>query len=185
MLQFDTANHVYLFAGERMPSVTEVLYAEGLIDKTWYNDGARTRGDYVAKATAMYDRGVLNIAALDDRLRPYVNAWATCRLAMGWDKFRVIETPFYLPALRICGTPDRVWEQTVIDIKAGQPEDWHGLQLVPYGDAHNCTARVNVYLSADGKYRVVRRTDRGDRAAWMAAANLFNWKRNHGIKPAA
>lgn len=181
-LEFDPVNHVYRVDGEIWPSVTQVLTAADLIDTTWYTEESRVRGTFVAHATALDDAGQLDRACLDRRLKPYCDAWRACCHEMGWSDFAAIERPFASPVYRVCGTEDRVWKSTCIDIKTGNPEDWHGVQLVPYADYFNCTSRVNVYLSDDGKWKVVPRRDPHDRVCWTAAVNLFNWKKNHGYR---
>ena len=72
----------------------------------------------------------------------------------------------------------------LIDIKTGGESDWHKYQLGLYAPAVNETAKVfvlhryNLYLTNDGKYRLVERKDRRDVTEALILAQA--WWLTHG-----
>jgi hypothetical protein len=184
-------NHVYRVDGRVVPSVHEILHSNGFVDDRWYTDEGKKRGQLVAVATELSDKGTLDedqLQALGDTynvdLPAYVSRWRRFRIA--WDfKTRDIEQPVYHPTFGYCGTPDRVIERegkiAVLDIKTGGRADWYALQTAAY--AYCCPTfarRFIVYLTPDD-WKLVEHTDRTDESTWLGALQIFNWKRSHGI----
>lgn len=180
---FDSAKHEYTIDGRAVPSVTQILVECGIIDSQWYTDEGRIRGTYVAEATALYDRGELDDAALDPALQPYVAAWARFLLDSQFE-IKMIERELFDAFGRYAGTLDRAGylhkRDCVIEIKTGASESWHGLQLAGYAELRKCTTlkRLAVYLGDDGKYSCREFSDRNDFAVFNAALNVVVWKRN-------
>lgn len=183
-LVFDETEHKYFFDGVEIPSVTTILKDEGFIDPTYYDEYSRTRGKYVHKACALWDRNVLDLETLDPIIKSYLGGWTAF---LKDSKFKIIDIEKRiepLGGLGFAGTPDRIgWlngDLAVIDIKTGKPEQWTALQLAGYeilrGDS---LKRVAVQLTVEGKYKTYRYTDRTDRAVFMAALAVHNWKKNH------
>ena len=175
-----------------MIRVTELLVAEGFIDRTWFNEYGATRGTYVHKACHLYDIGELDEETLDPTLIPYVE---------GWKKFTEdtkvvllhIEERITSEALQLAGQPDRIvdWPGiglAVIDIKSGSLSDWTALQLAAYKllakkeHEYHFLKRFAVNLPGDGTYKVKEYKDRSDEGIFLAALAIHNWKKNHGGK---
>ena len=121
-IEFDEEKHIYRVAGVVLPSVTGILKSEGFIDSGWYDDYSRQRGEYVHKATALYDHGELDDDYDDPVIMPYLDAWKRFKEE---SKFHIleIENPVVNLEYSYCGTPDRIGSLNqrlcVIDIKTG------------------------------------------------------------------
>ena len=180
-LHFDQATHVYRLGDRVLPSVTQVLKEAGIIDDTWYTEESRIRGSFAHEATALDDAGVLDESSVDSSLAGYLEAWRRFKRDSG---MRILKAEF-----RICdrvygyaGTVDRLavvrHQPTIPDIKTGDPEPWHALQLAGYA---RCVPgrpmRMGVYLHDDGKYTTRTYTDPSDDAAFLACVGVANWKR--------
>lgn len=91
MLEFDELTHRYTLAGERLPSVTQILQASGLIDFSKIPGpillGAKARGTAVHKALHYYNEGDLDVeefCAMFPEYAPYVEAWIQFRATSGF-----------------------------------------------------------------------------------------------------
>lgn len=197
-LEFDEASHTYSVDGRRVPSVTQILGGVGILDATWYTEQACTRGAYVAKATALLDRGILNRDSLDPTILPYVEQWERfCEVhnveileverrvceRMHWyagalDRVATFRIDRAQYPVRSSATP------TLIDIKTGAREHWHQLQTAAYQAAcREHMKRGCLYLSKTG-YSWKSHTDRNDRHVFYAACAVHNWQQNKGKLPA-
>lgn len=180
-LTFDPEKHLYRLKGVRIPSVTQILEICGCIDKTWYTQEACTRGQYVAKATALLDLGQLDWSTVDDRLMPYLQSWRKFIEGSGIVfEPQDIEREVCNPVFGYAGRFDRLglWGgmTTLIDIKTGGQEPWHSLQLNLYAYTISPSPRslVNVFLSEDG-YKAVKHEHSTHALAFAAVAN---WRLN-------
>lgn len=131
-MRFDAETHTYFHADRILPSITQMLDLEGLIDKRWYTEEARERGARVHALTAAFDLGALDdVAAVHDEdrgyLRAHINAMKTLRC-----RWVEVEEPRVSPELGFGGRPDRVGylfgADTVLDLKTGEVEPWHDVQ---------------------------------------------------------
>lgn len=180
MLTFDAEKHLYRLDGQALPSVTQVLQGVGLIDRTWFTEYARTRGTYVHEAARLFDENDLDWESLDPAIRMYVLAYCDFRATTNWP-LSDIELPVASATYGYAGTIDRVFNttpiRTVIDIKTGQPEPWHDLQLAAYAAAlgEPCK-RVGLYLSDDGKWTTKTYSERAAESVFLSALAIFNWK---------
>lgn len=194
-LTFDAEKHAYALDGKPIPSVTQVIRDAGLMgDTSWYTEGGRTRGSYVAQMIALYEEGTLDVAALDPELQAYLAQYIRFK---GEAPFVVglCERQVYDPIYRYAGTLDLMGSyargqsvQTIIDVKLGQACDWHSVQLMAYrrcvrmspamsGATLEC---ANLYLSPES-YKLVPRKDTNDEKIFLAALAVVNWKRSHGL----
>lgn len=186
-LTFDAEAHEYRIGGRVVPSVTQVLKGAGLIDTSWFTDAARTRGQYVARATELYDKGTLDFDALDFELKQYAMAWERFVVECWVD---VIEVEY-----RVCdatrgyaGTLDRIammrFNKWIIDIKTGASAAWHPLQTAGYAAClPGHYRRATVILNNDGSFKFKEHGISGatDRATFYSALNLYNWKSEKGM----
>lgn len=136
-LHFDAATHTYTVAGERWPSVTQVL---SLLED-WsavpehVREAAKERGRCVHEAIALDVRGQLDWVSLDDVLVPYLEGWqrfvADSGVVIVASEFRVAH-----PELRVAGTLDLDVVLSgchgQIDIKSGWVPHTVGYQTAGY-----------------------------------------------------
>lgn len=136
-LHFDAATHTYTVAGQRWPSVTQVLslledWSEVPPD---VREAALSRGRYVHEAIALDVRNQLDWSAVDPRFAPFLDGWsnfkADSRVVIVASEMRVAH-----PELRVAGTLDlgvvlnRCDGQ--IDIKSGWVPHTVGYQTAGY-----------------------------------------------------
>jgi len=72
---FDKEGHVYTAAGRTLPSITQILQAEGFIDMSHYDEWSRDKGSMVHLAIHYYLSDVLYEETLDDEIKPYLSAF--------------------------------------------------------------------------------------------------------------
>lgn len=182
---FDPETHTYTHraTGAAIPSVTQILSDLGLIDATWFNAEARTRGQYVAQATWLLDCDDLDRKSCDPRIELYVSAWQKFKRESAVE-ILAGEELVYSDCYDYAGTLDRrvrLLDRTgVIDIKTGAPAPWHALQVIAYAACFpEALARWCVYLNGNGGYKLVEHTGANDLGIWYGAAALHRWKRQH------
>lgn len=150
--------HLYLVDGRPVRSVTQILKGQGIIDTQWFTDEARIRGQLVHEITAMMDlekAETINTGRWD--LFAYVFAWKLFCQETGF-KFDAVEKIVYSEDGNYAGMYDRSGtiggEPWLIDIKTGQHQRWHGLQLAAYTRAAGFSGwrRAVVHLNKKGKY---------------------------------
>ena len=182
-LVFDPERHAYILDGRVIPSVTQILTAEGIINGQWYTEDGRRRGGHVHLALRYLDEGRLDEDSVTDEVRPYLEAWGRFLSETGFICLQ-IEQPFADRNLGFAGTPDRVgWMDgdktlSIIDIKTGAPEPWHALQTAAYavGLGKRTARRWSVYLRPNGAYRLVQHRHLDDINCWLGLVSVHNWK---------
>jgi hypothetical protein len=188
-LTFDAESHTYRYAGAIIPSVTQILEAEGISDFSMVPSEAlriaQERGTAVHQATEYLDQDRLDWESVDPSLLGYLEAWERFK-----DDCEVtileIETRVY-SELGYAGTLDRIVElgarKVLIDIKSGAPTRAAKIQTAAYQFAHPDRDRIDyraaVQLSADGKYKL--HPYHGDLiwdfSVFSAALTLYQFKR--------
>lgn len=171
--QFDAATHTYTLDGCPVPSITQMLEAAGKVKGgRFYTEAGRDRGTNVHRLTLDYDLGALDLDDVVSRHRGYLLGWAKASafLAPSW---RALEEPFVHP-LGFGGTPDRggvaLKLESVLEIKTGDVEAWHGLQLAlqailvghHWHIRPEAIARWAVYLRANGRFKLMQFEDRAE-----------------------
>lgn len=157
MLTFNEEKHEYALDGEVLPSVTQILKAEGFIHHDFTDPRYAERGKAVHKATELFDLGTLDESTVDTRIQGYVQAWIKYRLDTNYmPDPSMIERRMYHPTLKYAGTIDRPG----LDLKSGNPEPWHILQAAAYEDLMLANTDIvsrgwnMIYLQDDGKYKI-------------------------------
>lgn len=188
MLKFDPDLHQYSIGSEILPSITQILAAEGFIDSTWYTAAGRDRGTTAHKITHDYDMGELFEELLDPAYIPYLKAYKQFLQDTGF-KVLASEVPRYHMALRYAGTPDKVGEMrgcfAVVEQKSGALEPWTRIQAAAQGELVKQdfnVARVKRYglqLRPDGKYRLIEYDNRQDEGIWLSTLAIHHWKHNN------
>jgi len=186
-LLFDEPTHTYTVGGLVVPSVTQAL--DPLMDWSQIQadvlEHAKQRGTAVHKATELFDLGTLDRATLSDEVAPYLNAWVTFRKDTGFIP-TAIENRVYCHRHRYAGTIDRIGllqgEEIVLDLKARYVLGAEtGLQVASYEFAARAGGkkrdRYGLQLLPDGTYRLRQYTEAGDMPTFLAALQLYNWRR--------
>jgi hypothetical protein len=178
-----------------MPTVTQVLKDQRLIDARWFTESARDAGTELHLALQLLDEDDLDIEHLEERrpdLLPRVRAYQAF-LREARPEIREIERRVEHPTLGYSGGPDRVaivWgSYFVLDIKRGAPLPWHGIQLAAYAVALQAEGRVpascrraNIYPKVNG-YVFQEHTSTADWQVFLSALNVWKWRRVHASVP--
>lgn len=184
-LHFDQGTHTYYLDGVRVPSVTQIIKRAGLMQGLdWVNPHGLLRGQYVACTTEYYDRGELDLETIDDQLLPYLNGWIDF-LKKAEPELLGIEELVCNPEYGYAGKLDRRLvlrgEPSILDIKLGQHQPWHGLQTAAYAacfeEAHQ---RYSLILKEDESYRLMWHKDSDDLPVFRAALAVVNFKKKKG-----
>lgn len=132
-LAFDRDTHTYTLDGDRVPSVTTVLRAAGLLDFSHIPptilEEARVRGDRVHSAVQYFNENDLNVAEFEATFplyAPYLHAWIRFREERSFhpmfNEYRVASRRH-----RVAGTLDclGVLDEgaVLVDFKTGAPAD--------------------------------------------------------------
>ena len=182
-------NHVYTYQGARLPNVTSILSATGLVNYSAIpvaiREAAMKRGNYAHKACELDDAGTLDEDTLDESLRGYVKAWRSFRAHLGarggvivpeWSERKMVSI-----ALGYCGTMDRVVRvddvEIALDIKTGKIQRWTGVQLAAYDLATGVAnqERWGVQIDKGGEFKLVVYKDNDDYATWLAALKVYKF----------
>ncbi len=178
------AEHKYWLGEKELISVTTALKEAGLIDTTWFTPEAAERGTAVHLACEQMDLGTLNYRPISSEHLGFLDAYARF-FAEAKPVWSTVEEQVCDATVGYAGTLDRsgllngVW--TVLDIKTGPPAPWHGLQLAAYARIlGRRPQRFDLYLAADGTYRLEPQRTRTDEANFLAALAVAQFRRQHG-----
>ncbi|MGH7935936.1 MAG: hypothetical protein ACREF8_02885 [Chthoniobacterales bacterium] len=193
MIEFDEESHTYFVDGETVPSVTQILKAEGVVDDRWFTEFGRWRGSAVHRAIHLAAENRLDRRSLDPRIKPYLKAAESFQKTT---KFfpAMVEQQVWEEAFRYCGTLDAVGyfasanpcePHILVDYKTYDPQPWTALQLAAYGRALDPKAvfrRIAVCLASDGTYRLkefVLTEYVADVNTFLAMTVSHRWKLEH------
>lgn len=151
-LLFNADKHIFTIesTGERIPSITQVLKAEGLSpDYSGVDPWYALRGTYTHKATQLHDNDNLEENTIDPEIAPYLAAYRKFRSE--WSREIIgIECQLWSPTYKYAGIIDRTM--------AG----------------NKCYI---LYLRKDGTYRFPEvKNLRGSLNVFLSALNILNWK---------
>jgi hypothetical protein len=182
-LTIDESTHRYSLDGRRLIGVTEAL---SILDDRWKVDSFYLeRGRLIHLATEYYDRDELDESTVDDRIRPYFEAYVKFKKDTGFEPYW-IEHKLYHPQYFYAGKLDRIgllnFRHALIDLKSGAKAKIDGLQAVSYREL----ARVNnikvdkqfdLYLRDDGNYSLVEvEKPRLLLPVFLACLTVTRWK---------
>ena len=195
-LTFDPGKHEYRVGGKVLPSVTEIIRSAGLVDFSKVPPEtlrmAQERGKAVHAACHLYDHGTLDYASLDPVIWPYLEAW---------DKFvRQADVTIHMTEHSVhstrhgyAGTFDRLaliaGKPAMIDIKTSEIiSQATGVQIIAYVNAAEESGcglglpakkykRFAVHLYDNGKYELEPYTSEQDWPVFLAALQIFHFKR--------
>lgn len=185
---FDEENHIYSVEGIPVPSTTTIIKEAGMMKNLdFYTSGGSGRGTYIHKLTEQYDKGTMDWGQVGEYL-PYVNAYIEFKEKYNLEVL-LREEKAYNRAYWYAGQMDIVGRVNgklfVIDIKTGQEEKWHYLQLILYsglikwkdegGESPLKTA--DLYLKKNGKYKFKEGVETPElKAAAFGAVHVAHYK---------
>lgn len=185
----DEATHTYTLKGVPVPGVTSIIASCGFYEFPFVSkaelDAKAELGRLVHKAAELYDLGTLDWTSLDDDVLSHFEGWVN--FLIEHPQVEVIENEqlVYHPALRYCGTLDRVilfeGRPVLADIKIGAKLDAAAMQTAAYRDAYNwrrpqrerVAGRMSIHLPGNGKYRIVQHQSPGDFSDFCACYRLY------------
>jgi len=164
------------------PRVTDVCKL--LENPNWVPESALMRGRYVHRACELLDGGGdntgLDLDSLDPVLKLYLDAYISFKELYTFDPGR-IEEGIISHTYRYQGTPDRVNEKEIWEIKCGPPRPVTGIQLAAYAKHfRRQLRRFSVHLYPTGRFTVEPWKDPSDFSIFLAALNCWNWRTKHG-----
>jgi hypothetical protein len=160
---YDPLGHAYYVDGRLWPSVTQALGCAGHIDRTWYTPESAVRGRLVHHVTAMLHDGPVPV---DPAIAGYVQAYQRFLTETGAVMLAIETALWGHDGFRTAGQCDRVAQLHqrigILDIKSGDPADWHPLQLAAYARMYADALGVPIaglhrwtlHVRADGTYRL-------------------------------
>lgn len=194
---YSDLDHSYVLNGIKLPSVTEVLKAQGLIDYSRVDDEvlktSSSFGSNTHSAIKLYLRGNLDESSLDPAIRPYLDG--VIKFCKDYEFLPIkIEQPVYSKLWRIAGTPDVIglsklgitlpdWKSSTSIIPAT------AIQLAGYELIENewrvpkmkIKHRVSVLLTGDGNYMPTFYKDKSDATQFQSAVNNYLWRVKHNL----
>lgn len=185
-LTFDPEKHEYHKGGKRLPSVTEILRAVGLVGMEWVTEEALARGSAVHEAIRFFVEGDLDESSLHPTIAPYVAAFKRFMAESG---FVAHEAEKHVSARTYAGTLDLLGEfsdgPAVIEVKTGTVPPWAALQVAAYADcliaAH--TKRFILNLKDNGRPKLIPCTESTDFGKWQACLAVYGLLRDYGRLP--
>lgn len=188
-LRYDGTEHRYWWDGRELVSNTTALKLAGYIDDRNYTEFARQRGTFVHQTVEFFDRGELDDDTLHPTLRPYLDGYCKFLREAGISGWTHIEQQLGDPSRGVAGTLDRLGDFGLVDIKSGDKEPWHAVQIAGYAllaEANGLIAsarrvkRFGLYLHADGTYALQPYADKADFDNFAAAVTVAHWRLAHG-----
>jgi hypothetical protein len=188
--QFVPEEHAYLRSGVRIPSVTQILEAVGLVDYSHIPDSVLERkaeiGTAAHAACHYYDENDLDLGTIAPEVSPYVAAWMKFRAETNFTpelvEYRGIAT---VDGMEYGFTLDRVGQfqgrRHLLDIKctAAVEISW-GPQTAAYEMATGALPRMAVHLKPNGNYSLVPLNDVKDYQVFKWSLGLIHWMRMKG-----
>ena len=197
MFTFDPENHIYRVDGSIVTSVTQAM--DDIVDKRWFTDEGRERGQAVHAAIEFKNDGDLDEDSIHPTIAPYVQASDKFDRESGFVSI-LCERKGYHPRHRYCGKPDKIGmlngRPAVIDYKTGKPQDWAAVQtaaykeLIPYLEGYDdksefaelmrkhSVRRFGLELRANATYRLTDEyKNRNDFRVFLACLTVSNWNR--------
>jgi hypothetical protein len=153
---FEKEGHVYTAAGKVLPSITQILQAEGFVDTSHYDEWSRDKGSMVHLAIHYYVNNELEEDYLDPEIVPYLNAFKKFLADSGF-KVERSEVPACNLTYGYAGTPD----------------------LVGCFPKPTAARRFVLEVNKDAKYKLIAHTDQQDFNIWLACVAVHKWKANH------
>jgi hypothetical protein len=189
MLDFKSEGHVYLWDGEVVPSVSQILKKIGITrDYEQVDDFYRQRGTFVHQAIEYHIKHTLEESSLDpENVLPYFlgyKKWTEKEMYVP----RETELPLYSQKYGFAGTIDQTCiienerdGEGICDIKVTESSDKAAdLQLCAYAqlyyEAYGRWPAFRMVLELHGDQSVKPIFYDTDPAIWGSVMELYNWK---------
>ena len=118
MIVFDALNHTYTEDETLLPSVTEILAAEGFYNPKQFTEGSANRGTEIHLVTQLLDEGKKTLADYTlDQFYPY---------ALAWEKFKEDTGAEMLGIEVMVGGKDKGCAGTLDRLAVIRPKGLHG-----------------------------------------------------------
>ena len=187
-LIFDADGHRYTSDGVLVPSVSQVLRAQGLIDTSHYTEEHSARGTRVHALINSRLRGLPDASRLAAPESGYLVAWSLFQRAHTPQPI-LTEFPLHDPG-RVAGLVDfygHINQQplaVVLDFKTGPYQWWHEAQTAGYEHLLRrlelpVHRRATVHLSAEGTFTLRFHISGAARQDWEAAFYLTERRLAH------
>jgi hypothetical protein len=204
-IDFSDDPHQYWVNSSEVPSVTQVLEAEGLNSFEWCTERDKIRGSRVHRIAQLLASSPIKGTTVDEIIAN--SRWApedTAPTLVGYGrscakfllesgiKPLLVEQRVGSLRLNLAGTldlfgemPDRT--KRLIDFKSGQPQEAANIQTALYAELLKETlgmdtdSRAVVWLMADGNYKAfpTRPAGGADLYIGMDAVALYHWRRKY------
>ena len=181
---FDEATHTYRLNNRIIPSVTQILQAEGITNYSYADESDKEFGKVGHKVTELWDKGKLDIKTVDKSLIPCLELWKKFLKDFEVTIFPgAIEKPIYSSRYLFGVTPDRVGlvnsKVTVIEIKFSKAiQRATGIQLAAQAiastDFYGKVRQRMVVPLLGGTPQFFN--DRQDETIFISALNLWRFK---------
>ena len=205
-LKFNPDTHEYFYGDKKVPGVNEIFADLGMVDYSRVPQDkleiAREFGKAMHKTCELYDKNELNESTLDDKLKPYLEAWKLFKQDyLAEFEERNIERIVHhqIDGLEYAGTADRfcnLYENThsigyhVIEIKTSYAiSRITALQTMFYAEAEAQNVQIRpgriCVLLKPNKYKIKKYNDDIEDRIALSAVRLWHWKydkKYRGIK---
>lgn len=137
-IEFFEDDHRYLVNGVEKDSVTKPLKRLLNFDDVPVNvlEKARQKGNDKHKMIKFYHKGTLDHSSLTPELAEVLKRYLEWFIPLDYPGLKLFsEEPLYHPCWDICGTPDLILDDCLIDFKFGAiDDDYCGAQLAAYAE---------------------------------------------------
>lgn len=198
-IEFNAERHEYKTNGVIVPSVTQILQAEGLSD---FSAVPKDRLEYslalgsaVHRGAELHELGTLDETTVDPEVKLRLDQWLlfldhSKAKEFFADKKRHVEI-MLASKIGFAGTLDRLYvgakAAIIVDIKTGIETPAAPIQTAGYSilalenyPAVKTIIRMCVYLKAD-KFKVVYNKDLLDAHIFRSALNIYNFKKRNNL----
>lgn len=188
---FDEKEHRYFLDEARtqeVPSVSRLLEHFGYANFDRVDpvtlEYAKHRGKVIHETLALIDTDCLKYH--DAVIDPEIEGWQRFKDDHK-PEFLLVEKPLASRVWRFAGTPDRLWGNTVGDIKTGAHTHAHPLQtafyeiLIEENFPVNIKKRMTVRLFPDGAYKIIQHNNRQDIVIAKALLTIYHDKKKKGL----
>lgn len=189
-LDFDPRTHTYRLAGQRLPSVTQII--DAILPLWKVDDWYLQRGIAVHHGARLLDAGVLDWSSVDAEIEPRIRAWQKFRQDFPAEII-AMEKPLAHAKLRYAGTMDRLLlrdgRYVLADLKNTISQQVR-LQLAGYSLLWTVNgggivqAAVAVELDESGTYSCLWLNKHELRRAeqqWLALLTVYNFANEHSL----
>jgi hypothetical protein len=193
-LRFDAEHHLYFLDDVNIPTLTEILKAEGIFDFIGVPEtsmiAAAQFGTAVHKMFELLCKGTLDEDTVSAPLLPYLQG---CKKFLSdfepviypeW-----IESPMCSQKLRFGCTPDAIMsiknKLTIVEIKSSSTMppataiQTAGQQIAFEESFEPVRCRIGIHLRPDGSYKPFEYKSLMDKTIFISALNTWRWKREN------